>query len=267
MRDENLKPYYHATNWIHLPAALFASRQYHASVTPDSEVRISGVLEYHGELFRAIEKSQSIEEASRIFQDYMQVLFNLDEKVRGKSVASYLRLLRGWLFDANSAEGAVLKGWVESRFGLVPFYHRKVIRNIHTKAYQEYMYQRMHPRINRNMIYYQLDLLYTYTQHIIRRFHPEFLPHVTLHRGVNDVHDHLVVEEYSKRHSCIEHNNLVSFSLDKSIAQQFGDFIMDVEVPFTKILFFSGIIHRQGFAGEMEFLVIGGRYDTRISYF
>ena len=34
--------------------------------------------------------------------------------------ASYLKLLQGWGLDSNSAAGAVLKGWVESRFGIVP---------------------------------------------------------------------------------------------------------------------------------------------------
>ncbi|ADU65015.1 NAD(+)--dinitrogen-reductase ADP-D-ribosyltransferase [Desulfurispirillum indicum S5] len=262
-----LAPYYHATNWIHLPAPLFASKEYNLSVTPESEVRISGVYEYHSELFRAIHAAESIEESSRIFQGYLEVLFNLDEKVRGKKVASYLRLLRGWLFDANSSEGAVLKGWVESRFGIVPFYHRQVISSIHTTAYHEYTRERMHPRLNRNMVYYQLDLLYAYTQTIIRRFFPDYLPRIKLYRGVNDINDHLIIERYGKNHACIEHNNLVSFSAEKEIAQQFGDHVMEVDVPFTKILFFSGIIHRQGFAGEMELLVIGGKYDTRFSYF
>ncbi|MBK8580260.1 MAG: hypothetical protein IPN78_19340 [Candidatus Accumulibacter sp.] len=37
--------------------------------------------------------------------------------------ATYLRVVRGWAFDAESCEAAVLKGWVESRFGLCPRHH------------------------------------------------------------------------------------------------------------------------------------------------
>jgi len=30
----------------------------------------------------------------------------------------------GWMFNSNGFEGAVLKGWVESRFGIIPNFIR-----------------------------------------------------------------------------------------------------------------------------------------------
>ena len=42
------------------------------------------------------------------------------DKARKSLKNSYLRYLRGWMMDSNSIEGAVLKGWVESRMGLPP---------------------------------------------------------------------------------------------------------------------------------------------------
>ena len=56
---------------------------------------------------------------------------------------SYLRFLRGWLFDSNSTEGAVLKGWVESRLGLPPLFHQEPIADIHSEAYFLYTVEKM----------------------------------------------------------------------------------------------------------------------------
>ena len=40
----------------------------------------------------------------------------------------YLRVVRGWAFDPDGREAAVLKGWVESRFGLMPRHHGESLR-------------------------------------------------------------------------------------------------------------------------------------------
>src|SRR5689334_1271778 len=56
---------------------------------------------------------------------------NIDPEQRDRSGSrrrfrsSYMRLLRGWGYDSNSPEGAVIKGWVESRFGLLPTHHKQ----------------------------------------------------------------------------------------------------------------------------------------------
>jgi len=56
--------------------------------------------------------------------------------------ASYLKVLRGWAFDADGREGAVLKGWVESRFDLLTRHHGGPIRNFSCPAYWHYLEQR-----------------------------------------------------------------------------------------------------------------------------
>ena len=43
--------------------------------------------------------------------------------------AHYISVLRGWSVNADSREGAVLKGWVESRFGLTLRFHGEPLRD------------------------------------------------------------------------------------------------------------------------------------------
>lgn len=262
--EPKFQPFYHTTNRINLPTYLFVSKEYNREAR---EIILDGVIEYHRDLFKALTAVETLQEASDIFEHYVKVLFSLDERVKGKKVASYIKLLRGWLFDAGSTEGAVLKGWIESRFGLVPFFHQTVISGIDTPEYETYQRSNQHRKLNSNAVYSQLDLLYTYTQTIIRRFFPQYVPHVMLYRGVNDLNDHHVVEQYDKRNVCIEQNSLTSFSLDRAVAESFGDQILETLVPYTKIFFFSEALPNRSFAGEMEFLVIGGRYDSKISYY
>jgi hypothetical protein len=64
-------------------------------------------------------------EARGVFAHYMRETASLQRPIarraeRRTAATSYLKLLQGWGLDANGAAGAVLKGWVESRFGLVP---------------------------------------------------------------------------------------------------------------------------------------------------
>lgn len=255
---------YHYTNQINLPTYLFVSKEYNINVAP---VTISGVETYYGKLFQILSECNSVIDACDKFSKMMENIFHLDLKVRGKKNGNYLRLLKGWLFNAGSAEGAVMKGWVESRFGLVPIFHNQIIANTNCEAYYEYMVEKMSARHNKNLIFHQLDLLYTYTQTIIKSFYPEIIPHITLYRGINDLNEHRVVERYNKRELCIEQNSLVSFTSDRDIASQFGDYILESKIPYTKVVFFSDVLPSFSFAGENEYLVLGGRYDTKIHYY
>ena len=45
-----------------------------------------------------------------------------------------LVLLQGWGLDANGPAGAVLKGWVESRFGIVPIFHKAPLQRFPSAA-------------------------------------------------------------------------------------------------------------------------------------
>jgi NAD+--dinitrogen-reductase ADP-D-ribosyltransferase len=261
--DMSAGKFYHPINRINIPTKLFVSKEYNIGV---SNIEISGVKEYYKRLFDLIAASDDIQSSSTVFDSYMAELFSLGIKINGKKVGNYMRLLKGWLFDSNSKEGAVLKGWVENRFGLIPFYHKNVIPGMYSKEYYDYMQEKMDTKLNKNLMYTQLDLVYTYTQTIIHTFFKQYIPKVTLYRGVNGLDEHMVIEKYAKRKLCIEQNSLVSFTLDKQIAESFGDTILKVEVPYTKILFFSEAMPTRSFAGEMEYLVIGGRYDTEIVF-
>ena len=254
--------YYHATNRINIPPRMFVSREYNLGV---AEIFIDGVFEYHSRLFKAVSDADSVSDAAGLFEEYMSILFELNERTsKGRKVGSYAGLLKSWLFDSNNRAGAVLKGWVENRFGLVPLFHSEPIKGLDTKEYYDYLQEKMSTKTNRNNMYSQLDLLYTYIQTIIKSFFKDHMPLKTLYRGVNSLEEHLIIEQKGKREYCIEQNSLTSFTSEKDIAEQFGAYILKAEIPYTKIVYFSDALPTRSFAGEMEYLVIGGRYDTEV---
>ena len=90
-----------------------------------------GVREANRFLFQRLEEILTADERAVFFNDYMSVKFQLhqweeqsSDKARKSIKNSYLRFLRGWGMESNSIEGAVLKGWVESRIGLPPTFHK-----------------------------------------------------------------------------------------------------------------------------------------------
>ncbi len=261
---KDIKRFYHYTNLINIPTYMFVSAEYNLNVLP---ITISGVWEYYADIFNTIKQASTVKDAAVTFTNAMDTLFSLNEKHNGKKMGSYTRLLKGWLFDSNSVEGAVMKGWVESRFGITPFFHKEIITDVDCEAYYGFMVEKMDSRHNKNLIFHQLDLLYTYTQCILETFYRKCLPKITLYRGVNDLSEHLVVKEYDKTRICIEQNSLVSFTSDKEIASQFGDYILTSEIPYTKIVFFSEVLPNLSFCGEKEYIVLGGRYDTSVNYY
>ena len=257
-----LQNYCHSNNKANLPAYLIACKEYNNFVDIDAELKIEGVLEYHKDLFNRIMECESIDEASHIFDRYMQELFNLSEK----HANSYIKVLRGILFDSNRPEGAVLKGWVESRFGLIPTYHKNKIPSVDSENYLIYLSDRMNNEASGNLIEYQLDLLYTYTQYIIKRFFKYFIPYTTVYRGLNKIDEHEILERNKNNYTLLL-NNISSFSFSRDIAETFGDYIIEIKVPFTKIIFFHNVLPMLKFAGEMEVMVLGGIYNTKITYY
>jgi len=176
---------------------------------------------------------------------------------------SYLRFLRGWLFDSNSIEGAVLKGWVESRLGLIPTFHRCPIKTVDSEAYYLYLVERMKGATRTSAIFSQLDLLYEYIQYELRRRMPDGR-YLTLFRGVNDLEEHSIVSKTGKNHFLMRLNNLNSFTADFEKAWEFGSRVLKTEVPLTKIFFLCGILPKALFKGEDEYLVVGGTYDVKV---
>jgi hypothetical protein len=84
--------------------------------------------------------------SARLFAHYMREMFGLDRPATTATPedahrwrVSYLKLLQGWGLDANGAAGAVLKGWAESRFGLLPAFHKAPLGRFPSPAWVAYL--------------------------------------------------------------------------------------------------------------------------------
>ncbi len=247
-----------------VPPWILGSRAFNDNPIPLS---IQGVRATHSHFFSLLDHSPTWEQRARIFQDYMEVAFHLhqwrhaddpDGQVNLKH--SYLRFLRGWLFNASSVEGAVIKGWVESRMGLAPTYHRVRIQGKESKAYLAYLTDRMGGASRTNAIFSQLDLLYEFVQYEIHRRDPR-ITHITLFRGIYDFSEHEILDQADNHRAVVRLNNLNSFTHDFERAWEFGTFVMEVRVPVSKIFFDGSFLHAGILRGEEEVLVIGGEYD------
>lgn len=261
----------HGVNLVGIPTGLLASAAFNDYPLPLS---IGGVHELNGALFEMLRLSETPEEAGSAFQNYMRAVFGVNGEVQLPAVgngarrfrASYLRLLKGWGFDANGPEGAVLKGWVESRFGLLPTFHKGMLGRYPSPAWMTYVEEKMGSRFHNNSINLQLDLLYEFCQWALARFFFTGRHHVTLYRGCNDFDEHPVVEKLGKREAIIRLNNLVSFTSERDVAETFGDRILEASVPLVKILFFNRLLSDHPLKGEAEYLVVGGDYRVKVSY-
>jgi NAD+---dinitrogen-reductase ADP-D-ribosyltransferase len=257
---------WYSTNLIGLPTPLLGSAAFNAHPRC---LRIHGTREAHPGLFRLLERCSDQTAAAEVFEHYMELQFDLGDPApddtpaeRFRQVASYLNLLRGWGYDSNNAQGAVLKGWVESRFGLVPVYHKEMLNRFPSSAWVAYIEEKMCSRFHNNCINLQLDVLYEYCQWSIRHFGRPGPRYVHLWRGTNDCRDQLVEGELRGAGSdCVLRlNNLVSFSISAQRAEEFGDWTIEAEVPTVKLLFFPGLLRNRVLNSECEYLVIGGRY-------
>jgi NAD+--dinitrogen-reductase ADP-D-ribosyltransferase len=112
----------------------------------------------------------------------------------------------------------------------------------------------------------QLDIMYEFCQWVLRRFIAPKAPHMTLYRGVNDFSEHPVIEKIDKSTRVVRMNNLVSFTDDRTVADCFGDTILEARVPLSKVVFFNTLLPAHPLKGEREYLVIGGDYLVKASY-
>ena len=267
--DTTLHPDGHSTNLVGIPTGLLASPSFNAHPL---KLAINGVRETNRALFAMLSDATTADEAIAAFQIYMRTVFELDEPPRPDNQgrkryrASYLRLLRGWGFDANGREGAVLRGWVESRFGLAPTFHKHLLGRFPSDPWMRYLEDKMSARFHNNSIYAQLDLLYEYCQTMHTRWLSPGRRHLTLYRGVNDFTEHQVIAWTGKREAIARQNNLISFTDRRDIADQFGDTILEVDVPIAKIVFRNDLLPGPVLKGEGEFLVLGGDYLVRLAY-
>ncbi len=247
-----------------VPPWIIGSRGFNTHPKP---IRIHGVRTTHAHFFRQLDDLSTWEERAEIFQDYMEVAFHLHQwQKNGAPIGqlslkhSYLRFLRGWLFDSASIEGAVMKGWVESRMGLPPTYHGGHIQGKESAAYLSYLTDRMNGAARTNAIFSQLDLLYEFVQYEMKRRDPD-TTHIKLFRGVHGFDDHDILAWDDKGKGVVRLNNLNSFTHDFERAWEFGTFIIETRVPVSKIFFDGSFLHAGILKGEEEVLVIGGEYD------
>ncbi len=266
----------HSSNLLGVPMELLVHCDFNDNPLP---LHISGVREMNANLFEMLAQSSDVLEAGEAFTCYMMAMFGIDreqrEETAGQGVgakrrryrSSFLRLIKGWGYDSNGPEGAVLKGWVESRFGIFPTFHKEVIKRISSSAWTTYVEEKMSSRFHSNSIYTQLDMLFEFCQWTLEHYFAPGRTHLTLYRGINAFDEHQVVERIDKRTILMRLNNLNSFTSDRDIAECFGDTILTVQVPVAKVAFFNTLLSTHPLKGEGEYLVIGGEYRVTASYF
>lgn len=260
----------HSTNLVGLSTAFLADVAFNARPVA---THISGVREMNGGLFEMLGLAADLPEAGEAFAAYMMAMFGIDLEQRELGNASgkrryrssYLRLIKGWGYDSNGPEGAVLKGWVESRFGIFPTFHRERLVRQAPAAWATYVAEKMSSRFHNNSIMAQLDLLYEFCQWALVRFASPSETLLTLYRGVNDFNEHPIKERIDRRRVVMRLNSLSSFTAERDIADCFGDVILTARVPREKILFFNTLMTSHPLKGEGEYLVIGGDYELSVS--
>ena len=262
-------------NRCNLPAAILGGLTFQSS---PATLAIDGVAALHRPLFDLLDDIDEADERAMRFTAYLAAHFHLAhpeeaghtagrEKTRAK--ASYLRVVRGWAFDPDGREAAVLKGWVESRFGLMPRHHGESLREAGSPAWQRYVEMRAAGLYGTNALEEQLDLLYAYSQYELARQYPQ-RSHIRLYRGVNRFGDHEIIAGDDAKpgtatgERIVLLNNVSSFSCSRERAGEFGDTILDVEVPVTKLAFFSRLLPGM-LKAEDEYVVIGGLYRVRMA--
>ncbi len=253
-------------NRCSLPAVLLGSLSYQRHPVP---LALDGVLELYRCLFTRLDALEDVSERAGMFERHMRAEFSMENpeaagfragQPAARAKAHYLRMVRGWSFDSDGREGAVLKGWVESRFGLLPRFHGAPIRDFSGEAYRAYLEQRATGLYGTNGLEAQFDLLYTFCQYELgRRRLGE--THVRLYRGVNRLMEHEALGEFNGRRGTVLLNSLVSFTASRERADEFGDAVLSARVPLAKVFFFHDLLPGL-LRGEDEYAVIGGVYEV-----
>lgn len=260
---------WYSTNLVGIPAQLLAAVDFNDD---PQRLRIATTRATHRGLFALLDEVRSLQEAAGIFSHYMRVAFGIgqpQEDTKGRHWrSSYTKLLQGWGFDANSPQGAVLKGWVESRFGIVPTFHGGRLEEFPSEPWMRYLEEKLSSRFHNNCIQLQLDVLYEYCQWCLENF-PPFTNDgrfVTLYRGIERSEADFLRGSVAERWGVLRFNNVVSFSVDREQADPFGEWLVKTRIPFERLLFFPGLLGDRVLTGEGEVLVIGGDFRVDVSY-
>jgi NAD+--dinitrogen-reductase ADP-D-ribosyltransferase len=235
-------------------------------------LELDGVAQFHHGLFSLMDRLDDAKERARAFTMHMNACFYLDEPEQAgytpkathkRQKADYLRMVRGWSFDADGREGAALKGWVESRVGLLPRHHGGQIRDLSGEAYRRYLEMRATALYGTNALESQFDLLYTYCQYELARLYPG-QTHLTLYRGVNRVDDYETLSTLDDKRRVVLFNSLSSFTANRERADEFGDYLLTAQVPLAKVFCYTRLLPGM-LQGEDEYTVIGGLYEVSIA--
>lgn len=256
-------------NRCNIPATILGGQTYQQHPIP---LFIDCVAELHKDFFLSLETILSTQQRTLHFRQYMCSAFLLGKSEEAgftpetcsvqRDKLDYLRLLRGWMFNSDGVEGAVMKRWVESRFGLLTLNHRGLFDGVSSDAYKSYQVDYMCGLYNANALESQLDLLYSYCQYELHRRSPE-RTHWLLYRGVNQIDKHSRIGDMVNNQQQLLLNNLSSFSSDRYLSETFGDVVLEIQVPSTKLLYFPELLTGV-LKGECEYLVIGGVYQATI---
>jgi len=255
-------------NRCNLPAVILGSLTFQSH---PQHLEIDGVSAFYADLFQALHVLDTPQLRAQKFQDYMTVKFRLSTpedaggaqdqgsaKGRSRTKADYRQMLCGWSFDADGREAAVLKSWVESRFGLLTRYHKGSLHDRTEPYFALFLQDRANGLHNTNALETQIDVLHAFCQfELAQRF--ANLTHLTLYRGVNRLDAFEVLSKSDRHHQVMLFNNINSFTANRDTAGEFGDHILTVQVPLSKIVFFSGLLEGL-LQGEDEYIVLGGVY-------
>lgn len=256
-------------NRCNLPADILGSLTFQKHPVP---LAIDGVAQFHRGLFDLLDGLTDANERAMAFMQHMKAAFSLNcpeeagltEHCRkSRAGADYLTTLRGWHFDSDSREAAVLKGWVESRFGLLQRHHVDPIRNFSDDAYRNYLEMRSMGLYGTNALESQLDLLYSYCQYELARERPG-ITHLTLYRGINRIDQHETIARLDGRRRVVLLNSISSFTACRERADEFGDYLLTALVPTSKVFCYSRLLPGM-LKGEDEYTVIGGLYEVEVA--
>jgi NAD+--dinitrogen-reductase ADP-D-ribosyltransferase len=256
-------------NRCNLPATILGGLTFQRSPVA---LELDGVALFHHGFFSLLSRLDDANERAQAFTMHMNASFYLNDPEQAgysphttnkRQKADYLRMMRGWGFDANGSEGAALKGWVESRFGLLPRHHAGQIRDFSGVAYRRYLEMRATALYGTNAIEAQFDLLYSYCQFELAQQYPD-TSHLTLYRGVNGVDDYETLATLDDKHRVVLFNNLSSFTSNRDRADEFGDYLLTAQVPLAKIFCHTQLLPGL-LQGEDEYTVIGGLYEVSIA--
>ncbi len=254
---------YRPINRCNLPAVILGGLTFQQV---PMALEIDGVRAMHRRLFALLDALPDAQARAAAFVRALTAHFCLNDPEQAgasggaRTRANWRRLLRGWAFDSNNRDAAVFKGWVESRFGLLPRFHRVPLRDFGA-AWERYERDYAAGLVGTNALEAQLDLVFTYCQYEFARA-GRSEERLLLYRGVNAWEEHEILAR-EKGSAVVLFNNVVSFSDARAQAGTFGDVVLAVEVPCAKVIFHDGLIPGV-LSGEGEYLAVGGVYRVQV---